>query len=405
MDLLAHLKHFFKTIQLEGRPLILGYSGGTDSAVLFELLLAAKIPFVAAHIDHAWRESSAAEAKMLEERAKSLNVPFYSIRLNLQNEKGNLEEICRIKRYAYFKELAQQLNAAAVCLAHHRDDRNETTLTRLLQGYSLCHLNGMNGTGFVEGLAVLRPFLDIPKSELLKYPLNYAAIEDVTNHDVKYLRARLRALKEGLGKEIEAPLARISKEADELKQFLSERLAPVLCSIEQIPCGCWLDLSNENLSRFEMRFVIREFLRLGRVVFSHHLIDSALDALQAGKANHTVEGNHAKLVIDRKHLFLIDRIPEFFAVEHEGPAKLGWKQFLRGELIVAIPEGAKLIPSEGGRHASHVWNNCHVPAFLREWAPMLETGGRQKIELLSGRDVVEGTKYLHIKSRLVRSVT
>lgn len=394
MDLVKQVKHFFKTHLKESRPVILGYSGGTDSSVLFELLLDAKIPFIAAHIDHGWRNTSAAEAAMLKERAHAFGVPFYSTRLNLGDEKGNLEEICRQKRYAYFKELCEKLNAPFVCVAHHRDDRNETTLTRLLQGYSLHHLNGMNPVGTVNGVTILRPFLDIPKSELMKYPLKYPAIEDHTNYDEKFLRARLRALKGGLGKEIEAPLARISDESEELRQFLSIHLKPILTTIKPICCGSWLDLSERTLSRFEMRFLIREFLRQGNVIFSHHLVDSALDALETGKANHTVQGNKAKLIVDRKHLFLVNKIPEFTFVMGPGPVKLGWKHFLLGELIVAIPEGAKLIPC--GKHASHLWNNCHVPAFLRQWAPMLQTADGKIIELLSGRSHVDGTKFIRL---------
>lgn len=392
MDLVKQVKDFFKIHLKDNRPILLGYSGGTDSSVLFELLLEAKIPFIAVHIDHSWRQTSADEAEMLKKRACSLGVPFYSIRLDLQNEKGNLEEICRLKRYAYFKKLCEELNASAVCVGHHRDDRNETTLTRLLQGYSLHHLNGMNSEGVIEGVKVLRPLLDISKNQLMKYPLKYPPIQDCTNYDEKFLRARLRALKEGLGKEIEAPLARISNESEELRQFLSIHLKPILQTVKPICCGSWLDLSERTLCRFEMRFLIREFLRQQRVIFSHHLVESALCALETGKANHTVQGNDAKLIVDRKHLFLVNKIPEFRFVDDLGPAKLGWQHFLLGELTVALPEGAKLIPC--GKHASHLWNNCHVPAFLRQWAPMLQTADGKIIELLSGRSHVDGTKFI-----------
>ncbi len=394
MDLIKQIKNFFKKNPQGNRPVILGYSGGTDSSVLFELLYEAKIPFIAAHIDHGWRENSAAEAKILGERAQSLGIPYYSIRLNLEGEKGNLEEICRLKRYAYFKELSLQLDAPAVCVAHHRDDRNETTLTRFLQGYSLHHLNGIKPVGIVQGVVVLRPLLDVAKSELQKYPLKFPPIEDYTNYDSKYLRARLRALKEGLGKEIEAPLARISQESEELRQFLSIHLEPTLKTIETICCGSRLDLSQKTFSRFERRFLIREFLRQGNVIFSHHLIESALDALEVGKANHSIQGKNAKLIVDRRNLFLVNRRPVFTPVADAGPERLGWKHFLRGELTAAIPKGAKLVPCV--KHASHIWNNCHVPAFLRDWAPMVQTADGKLIELLSGRGCSDGDEFIRL---------
>lgn len=367
---------------VDSRPLLLGYSGGTDSAVLFALLLKAKIPFIAAHVDHGWREGSDAEASALKEFATGKGVPFYSTRLELKDEKGNLEEICREKRYAYFKELSELLDTQAVCLAHHRDDNSETTLIRLLQGYSLSHLAGMTPDRSLHGLRILRPLLDVPKKELLKYPLEISPILDHTNHDPKFLRARLRALPEALGKEIEGPLVRIAQESEELNQFLKSHLAPLLKQIQPICCGWWLDLSPHKLSLFEQRCLLREFLRHAGAIFSHHLIESALEALATQKANHTVQGLQKKLVVDRGHLFLIENSPTFtWEPCKEGPERLGWKALLQEELVVFVPEGGAVIPCV--KHFSDRWNKCHVPAFLRSWAPVVKNRDGSLRELLS----------------------
>lgn len=383
MDLVRHIKTFSQKYLHGNKPILLGYSGGTDSSVLFELLLEAHIPFIAAHVDHGWRESSAMEAEVLRKRAAACNVPYHSIRLELSEIKGNLEEISRQKRIDYFKKLAEELDTQAVCLAHHRDDNNETTLIRLLQGYSLHHLTGMSSVSNVHGIKIIRPLLDIPKKVIQSYPLQYLPIEDHTNHDPQFLRARLRALQEGLGKEIEGPLARISKESEELKSFMASHLEDVLARIEPICCGAWLDLSAQPFSRFEYRYLLKEFLRQSGVQFSHHLIESALEALESGKANHTVQGKEASLVVDRKHLFLVLGIPTWEWVEAEGPVQLGWKSFLKGKLTVPKGDGLEAVSCE--KHPSDVWNEYHVPAFLRDWAPMLVTKEGKKIELLSGR--------------------
>jgi tRNA(Ile)-lysidine synthase len=395
MDLLQYIKTFAKKYFDPKRPVLLGYSGGTDSSVLFELFHAAKISFIAAHVDHGWRETSAEEALLLAQRTAAYNIPFYSTRLNLQNLKGNLEEISREKRYSFFKELVEKHNAQAVCLAHHRDDQVETTLTRLLQGYSLHHLSGMSTISQVHGITVIRPLLEIPKGVLLEYPLKHSAIEDYTNHDPRFLRARLRQLQEGLGKEIKGPLTRISKESDELKQFLAQHLNPILQTIEPICCGSWLNLSTYKLSRLEYRFLLKEFLRKADVIFSHHLIESALEAMEAGKANHTIQGNKARLIVDRRHLFLDQKIPTVEWQEVVGPELLGWKAFLRGQLTIAVDDSVKIVPCT--KHASDLWNACHVPAFLRSWVPMLETKDGKTIELISGRpSKLAGRKFLRL---------
>lgn len=367
----------------DSRPLLLGYSGGTDSAVLFSLLQTAGIPFIAAHVDHGWRVGSDREAEALREYATQKGISFYSTRLQLEEEKGNLEEICREKRYAFFRELAESHDVQAVCLAHHRDDNSETTLTRLLQGYSLSHLSGMTSDRTLHGLRILRPLLDVPKKELLKHPLDCSPILDCTNHDPKFLRARLRALQEGLGKEIEGPLVRIAQESEELNEFLKAHLAPLLNKIEPICCGWWLNLSEISLSLFELRCLIREFLRHAGAIFSHHLIESALEALATKKANHSVQGLKKKLIVDRGHLFLIEKEPIFSWQQSEGPEQLGWRALLKEELMVFVPTGSALIPCT--KHFSDRWNEKRVPAFLRSWAPVLRNSDGTVEELLSGK--------------------
>ncbi len=383
MDLIAHLKKILSPYRKDPRPFLLGFSGGTDSSVLFELLLTLKFPFVAAHVDHGWRESSGEEAALLAQRAAECGVPFYSTRLELKGQKGNLEEICRIKRYEYFKELFHALDAQALCLAHHRDDNMETTLVRFLQGYSLHHLTGMTPAGFAHGMPIVRPFLTVPKKELLAFPLRYPAIQDPTNEDEKFLRARIRALQQTLGKEIEGPIARIAEESEELKKFMEAHLSPILNSTVNIPCGAWLDLSTSAFSRFELRYLAREFLRKCGVIFSHHLVDSAVAALEEGKANHLVQGQKALLIVDRRHLVVVKDAPKVQWVKSVGPEKLGWKAFLRGEMTVFVPEGARLISCE--THFSHLWNTQRVPAFLRGWAPVLQGADGRVSELLTGR--------------------
>jgi tRNA(Ile)-lysidine synthase len=383
MDLIAHLKKFLAPYRADPRPFLLGFSGGTDSSVLFELLLALKFPFIAAHVDHGWREASGEEAKLLEQRAAECGVPFYSTRLDLKGEKGNLEEISRLKRYAYFKKLFDTLDVQALCLAHHRDDNMETTLVRFLQGYSLHHLTGMTPAGFAHGMPIVRPFLTIPKKELLHFPLRFSPLLDPTNEDEKFLRARIRALQQTLGKEIEGPITRISGESEELKKFMEGHLGHVLAATTPVACGFWLDLSPFSFSRFEWRYLVREFLRKGQVIFSHALVNSAVEALESAKANHRVQGLNALLIVDRRHLVLVKDVPKFQWVESSGPENLGWRALLRGEMTVFVPQGARLVSCES--HFSHLWNTQRVPAFLRGWAPVLQGADGGVNELLTGR--------------------
>ena len=100
-------------------PFILGLSGGADSLSLFYALLACKIPFIIAHIDHGWREQSENEAKQLSQLAIAHNIPFYLKKLDPRQIQGNLESGCRKERYLFFKELCKETGAQGVILGHH----------------------------------------------------------------------------------------------------------------------------------------------------------------------------------------------------------------------------------------------------------------------------------------------
>ncbi len=56
-----------------------------------------------------------------------------------------------------------------VILGHHADDQAETILFRLLRGSGPAGLAGMKAKGTVAGITVLRPLLDVRRTELREY--------------------------------------------------------------------------------------------------------------------------------------------------------------------------------------------------------------------------------------------
>ena len=80
--------------------------------------------------------------------------------------------------------------------AHTRDDQAETLLMRLLRGSGIAGLSGIARESERDGIRLVRPLLDVPKSRLIA-TLNRAKIafaDDPTNHDAAFTRPRLRAL-------------------------------------------------------------------------------------------------------------------------------------------------------------------------------------------------------------------
>jgi tRNA(Ile)-lysidine synthase len=76
--------------------------------------------------------------------------------------KVSIEMAARELRYKWFEQLRQDIGAAGICVAHHRDDSVETVLLNLVRGTGLRGLTGIqprNGH-------ILRPLLCVSRAEI-----------------------------------------------------------------------------------------------------------------------------------------------------------------------------------------------------------------------------------------------
>jgi tRNA(Ile)-lysidine synthase len=109
----------------------------------------------------------------------------------------------RAARYRLLATVARQSGASHILTAHTRDDQAETLLMRLLRGSGIGGLGAMARESEREGAFIVRPFLNIAKSQLIatleKAKIGYA--DDPTNRDTRFTRPRIRSLIEGLGAE------------------------------------------------------------------------------------------------------------------------------------------------------------------------------------------------------------
>ena len=178
--------------------IILGLSGGPDSVFLFlvlkELHDSNKINLIAAHLDHGWREESIKDLELCQDLCKKNTINL--IAENAQNLKldikfnGSKEEIGRILRRHFFKQILEQEDAQYIALAHHKQDQQETFFIRLLRGSSIEGLTSMK----VQNGPYIRPMLNINKKDILKFLKNNQIdfIQDKTNELDDFLRNRIR---------------------------------------------------------------------------------------------------------------------------------------------------------------------------------------------------------------------
>lgn len=164
---------------------IVAVSGGVDSMVLLDMMVReGSHEIVVAHFDHGIRDDSHLDADFVRDVALRYGLQFEHRREALGSSAS--EAVARERRYAFLRTVADR-HKAKIITAHHLDDLVETVA-----------INVTRGTGW-RGLAaldadVVRPLLDMEKSELLAYA-NKRGIEwreDSTNASDAYLRNRLR---------------------------------------------------------------------------------------------------------------------------------------------------------------------------------------------------------------------
>lgn len=189
--------------------IVLAVSGGPDSVAL--MWLAArwrralkKAPrLVAVTVDHGLRVEASREARDVKRLAGSLNVEHRTVRWTGAKPNTGVPSAARAARYALLARAARRHGATHIFTAHTRDDQAETVIMRLSRGSGLAGLAAMARQSDRDGVVLVRPFLDLPKSRLIA-TLEKAGIafaDDPTNHDPRFTRPRLRALMPALAAE------------------------------------------------------------------------------------------------------------------------------------------------------------------------------------------------------------
>jgi tRNA(Ile)-lysidine synthase len=189
--------------------LALAVSGGADSMALLHLIArwraedACKREVTVLTVDHGLRASSREEAEMVGRMAASLGLPHALLTwMREERHGGGLQERARQGRYDLMAAYCQVHDIEALATAHHLDDQAETFLMRLKRGSGLDGLAAIPGESAWSGVAVLRPLLDIPKERLAATltDAGIAWVEDPSNRDQRFERAKMRACSDALAK-------------------------------------------------------------------------------------------------------------------------------------------------------------------------------------------------------------
>ena len=187
----------------EEGTVIVAVSGGADSLCLLHLLhrlcgSGKRYPAVSlyvAHLDHQLRgEASAQDAAAVAALARNWHLPVTighaDVPALARQERRSIEEMARIARYHFLRDLAQQVNAASIAIAHHMDDQVETLLLHWLRGGGLTSMVGLQP----RQQDIIRPLLCVSRVDTHAYCAQHGLVplDDASNNDTRFLRNRIR---------------------------------------------------------------------------------------------------------------------------------------------------------------------------------------------------------------------
>ena len=175
---------------------LVALSGGADSVALLLALKKLGYNIEAAHCNfHLRGEESDRDEDFCKNLCRELDIKLHLAHFDTQTNTSlhgiSIEMAARNLRYNYFKALLKDINASAVCVAHHKDDSAETLLLNLVRGTGIEGLTGIKS----KNNRIVRPFLCVRRNEIVNYleQQNQLFVTDSSNlvNDVQRNKIRL----------------------------------------------------------------------------------------------------------------------------------------------------------------------------------------------------------------------
>jgi tRNA(Ile)-lysidine synthase len=172
-----------------GAPVVVGCSGGADSLALLTLACARGYRAEAVYVDHGLHPGTQHDSAVVARAAARLGAAMRVVSVDV-DARANVEARARDARYRALEEVRAELGAAAILVAHTRDDQAETVLLNLMRGSGTSGLAGMPARrGHLR-----RPLLGLRRRDTAEICawFGFAPVRDPMNDDLRYRRVWLR---------------------------------------------------------------------------------------------------------------------------------------------------------------------------------------------------------------------
>jgi tRNA(Ile)-lysidine synthase len=216
-------------------------------------------------------------------------------------------------RYGYFRQLCQDIGAASVCVAHHRDDAVETLLMNLLRGSGIHGLTGIRP----KNELIVRPLLCVSREEIEQYlhSIGQDYVTDSTNlvNDVLRNKIRLEVLPllKTLNPKASENIEKTAQYLSEAEKIFDESIATQ--KAELIQCG---------LNGFPQTVAIPSLLNLPSPEYFLHewLSPYGFNTQQTEQIYSQLNGESGREFLSSSHTLVIDR-DTLILVPHQAPMK------------------------------------------------------------------------------------
>ena len=326
---------------------LVALSGGSNSVALLLLLKEAGYQIHAAHCNFHLRgaESDRDEAFCVE-LCRGLGVELHRAHFDTREyaelHKVSIEMAARELRYRWFEQLREDIGAAGICVAHHRDDSVETVLLNLVRGTGLRGLTGIqprNGS-------ILRPLLCVSRTEIEDYLAKRGQkyVTDSTNLEADVLRNKVRLQVLPLLRELNPA---VSDNIQRMAENVSEAQAVLDALIDNYIKRNALELS-ELVKYGSSEYIIYEWLK--NYGFNGSQVRQILDA-ECGGIVHSEQGfdvlkDRERLIIEPSlKPFKPMRIPEDGTYVLEGNTRFVVRKtavYVSKEPLIATLDAAKV---------------------------------------------------------------
>ena len=392
-----------------GAPLIVGYSGGRDSAVLLDALATLGPPLghavSAVHVHHGLSANAGHWAQFCVKRCAQLGVACMVRRVDVpQAPSTSLEAEARHVRYDALAQAARELGASVVvvALAHHRNDQAETLLLQLLRGAGPHGLAAMPTLREdAAGNLWWRPLLDLPRTAIDAYARGrgLAWIDDESNADHRHARNAVRNVVfpalTTVARQAETTLARAAAHQAEAARLLDELAAQD--AVGAYAQGTLQRDALDALSAHRARNLLRWFLRSnGLPAPSTARLAAMLDQLRDARGDAQIRLRHAgvEIGVHQGRIALHPPEPLRFDVPWSGEPELS---LAHGTLVFAHVDGAgideqrlagidvrirsreggerfQLTPDRPRRALKAILRDAGIPAWERHGLPLVWCG-------------------------------